>query len=121
MNKPTKTKLLQHYLNKEPHRFIQVDVHDVSREEWQDSIMRPNEHGFCLMGGERWELMNGAELGVRVLIHPDMPPERIQQAMLEVLDLVSSSQWSHWLVPSPEAEAVVAELEAAGRKVRAGS
>jgi hypothetical protein len=62
-----KESLLDHYAEREPKRFQQIDGH----LDWMpgDSVMPPDYDGDCLTGGFIWELMRGPN-GVRILI-PD--------------------------------------------------
>jgi hypothetical protein len=66
VSQPTlKNELLEHYGNREPRPFVQVDCFDVGLDSI-DCVMRPDEDGHCVMGGTPYELMHGAS--VRVLI-----------------------------------------------------
>lgn len=57
--------LLNHYAQREPTHFAQIDGFYVGIE-CDDDDMRPDDDGDCIMGGATYELMRGAE--VRVLV-----------------------------------------------------
>jgi len=64
MKRMTKDQLLQHYSRKQPQKFTQLDGFTEVRH---DDVMRGDENGHALMGGETYELMSGA-YAVRLLV-----------------------------------------------------
>lgn len=66
--------LLEHYAEKTPNQFYQIDVFDVG-PDYDDPVMQPDEEGDCMLGGRVWELMTSCP-EVRVL----MPVENCDPA-----------------------------------------
>ncbi len=76
-----KGKLLEHYSNKQPEKYYQID----SFNEFDDVIGPPDENGVACIGGETWELMNSPFV-VRVLVKDNADYQDIAASLKSTLD-----------------------------------
>jgi hypothetical protein len=65
-------------------RFHQFDAFFING---RDDVIRPDEKGVGVMGGETFELMSGVA-DVRVLIVPGSPKEKIVHALQKMIDWI---------------------------------
>jgi hypothetical protein len=78
--------ILKKYLHREPTRFHQMDVFFC--EGWDD-VIRPDDKGVGVMGGETFELMSGCA-NVRVLIVPGSPKEKVIHGLRRIIEWIES-------------------------------
>ena len=76
-----KGKLLEHYSNKSPEKYYQID----SFNEFDDVVRSPNNDGVACIGGETWELMNSPFV-VRVLVKDNANYQDISASLRGTLD-----------------------------------
>lgn len=94
MIEKTKEKLLEHYQEREPVKFIQYDVFT---EEFDDIVI-PDKDGYSLWAGRTQELMSG-NYAIRVLLKPDTKKELIIKGLEKVIDWIRTQpehlKWSY--------------------------
>jgi hypothetical protein len=82
-NDKTKLECLQHYTDREPKKFVQLDCW--ACDGWDD-VIRPDGDGHGLTGGVTTELMHGST--VRILILPDTKPAEVAAMLRKAADWV---------------------------------
>lgn len=81
--------LLDHYSTREPHVFKQYDV--FTNMHLAD-VMRPDDEGDAISGGDTHELMSGA-WDVRCLINPRITQGDAVRALRKVLACIEREEW----------------------------
>ena len=94
-----KRDLIRDYGEREPKHFRQIDGFHMPGGG--DSVMRPDDDGHCIMGGDTWELMRGASVRVLVPSGENTPPADVAGMLRKIADWIEQDPKSTMGVQAP--------------------